>query len=237
MQKAIYIENTGKNVERVLSIADPSIIENNPTGLEYIIIEDYTEPPTVADPALDINYPMYDKINRAFKWITVHYQNTATETYLAIESVKSDIQTAKKGIEDIDNQINPKPNTFEEMKNFKQADNNKVLADFLDANPILWTDGEYYGVTQEDQNELALNLNQYQLTVSAGQESVLQWHPKHKACRDFTLEEFTSLILAIKSFVYPYVQHCQDIKTQIYSAINEEELNSIIIEYKLPETE
>lgn len=232
MQKAIYVEKTGKNVERILSIADPSIIENNPTGLEYILIEDYTEPPTVVDPALDINYPMYDTVNKVFKWVTVNYQNTATDTHLAIENVKSDVKIAQEEIKVIDDKINPKPNTFEEMKNFKQADNNKALADFLDVNPILWTDGEYYGVTQEDQNELALNLNQYQLTVSAGQESVLQWHPKHKACRDFTLDEFTSLILAIKAFVYPYVQHCQDIKTQIYSAINEEELEAVEISYE-----
>ena len=66
------------------------------------------------------------------------------------------------------------------------------MAKFLDKNPLLFTDGEYYGVTQEDQNELSLNLNQYQLTISAGQEAVLQWHPKHKACKDFSIEEFTN---------------------------------------------
>lgn len=44
MEKAIYYEKAGSQVERVLSIADPSIIEHNPTGLEYILIDDYTEP-------------------------------------------------------------------------------------------------------------------------------------------------------------------------------------------------
>ncbi len=61
MQRAINIDNTGKTVERVLSIADPAIIESNPTGIEYILIEDYVDPPEVIDPSLDINYPMYNK--------------------------------------------------------------------------------------------------------------------------------------------------------------------------------
>lgn len=87
MIKAINIENSSKNVVRVLSIADPSVIENNPTGLEYILIEDFTEPPEL-DNHLSINYPMYDKVNKQFKWVQVQYQNTMTEEMLNIENLK-----------------------------------------------------------------------------------------------------------------------------------------------------
>lgn len=55
MQKAIHIEHTGRRYERVLSIAEPFLIECNPTGTEYFLIEDFTEPPAVENPALDIN--------------------------------------------------------------------------------------------------------------------------------------------------------------------------------------
>ena len=192
MQKAINIDNTGKTVERVLSIANPSIIENNPTGIEYILIEDYVEPPEVLNPSLDINYPMYNKETQKFYWVTVNYQNTATDMYVALETANADISKTKDKISAINNQINPVPVTLEEKQDYKQNENNKALAKFLDQNPLLFTDGEYYGVTQEDQNELSLNLNQYQLTISAGQEAVLQWHPKHKACKDFSIEEFTN---------------------------------------------
>jgi hypothetical protein len=87
MQKAISIENSSKNVVRVLSIAEPNIIENNPTGLEYILIEDFTEPPEL-DNHLSMNYPMYDKVNQQFKWVQVQYQHTMTEELLQIENLK-----------------------------------------------------------------------------------------------------------------------------------------------------
>lgn len=98
MQKAIYIENTGKRVERVLSVADPSIIETNPTGLEYTLIDDYTEPPVVANPSLDINYPMYDTANKKFMWVTVNYMYTATDQILDIQNLKAQNAELQKTI-------------------------------------------------------------------------------------------------------------------------------------------
>ncbi|WP_313524787.1 hypothetical protein [Anaerotignum sp.] len=56
MQKAIHVEDND-TVSRILSIADISIIENNPAGLFYIP-EEYVEPPVLANPALDKAYPM-----------------------------------------------------------------------------------------------------------------------------------------------------------------------------------
>lgn len=87
MQKAINIENSSENVVRILSIAEPEIIENNPTNRQYILIEDYTEPPILDNP-MSINYPMWDKVNQVFKWIQIQYQNTPTEELLEIENLK-----------------------------------------------------------------------------------------------------------------------------------------------------
>jgi len=105
MNKAIHIENTNKNIARVLSIAEPEIIDNNPTELEYILIDDFTEPPELQS-HLSVNYPMYDKINQEFKWIQIQYQNTATEELLQIENLKSenmqlktDLQLANENID------------------------------------------------------------------------------------------------------------------------------------------
>lgn len=87
MQKAIHIENTNKNIVRVLSIAEPEIIENNPTGRDYILIDDFTEPPELQS-NLSVNYPIYDKANQQFKWVQIQYQNTMTEELLQIENLK-----------------------------------------------------------------------------------------------------------------------------------------------------
>ena len=87
MQKAINIENSSKNIVRVHSIAEPSVIENNPTGVEYILIDNFIEPPILETP-LSKNYAMYDKINKVLKWVQVQYQNTMTEELLQIENLK-----------------------------------------------------------------------------------------------------------------------------------------------------
>lgn len=87
MQKAICLEQSNKNVVRVLAIAGTSIIEQNPTNSNYIVIEDYTEPPDLDNP-LSVNYPMYNKSNQSFKWVQIQYQNTATNELLEIENIK-----------------------------------------------------------------------------------------------------------------------------------------------------
>ena len=93
MKKAIHVESKTQNITRVLSIAEPEMIESNPTGLEYFLVEDYTEPPAVNNPALDMCYPMYDNINKQFKWVVINYQYTATETLMGIENLQSSVST------------------------------------------------------------------------------------------------------------------------------------------------
>lgn len=96
MKKAIYYEKTGKQVERVLSVADPSIVDQNPTGLEYTIIEDYTDPPKVENPALDITYPMYDTVKKQFLWVVVNYMYTATEGILEMKNLQAKVESLQK---------------------------------------------------------------------------------------------------------------------------------------------
>lgn len=242
MQKAIKIENSDSAVVRILSISDISILDTS-LGSDYFAIEDYADKPEVSDPALEIYYPMYNKTTKSFSWTLVNYQITSPDGLVDSESLKTDNATLKaaneslqKTVDTLNNQINPVPTTFTEKQTVKQEENKKALATFLDNNPILFTDNGYYGVTEDDQNEMSLNLAQYQLCINAGQTSTLEWHPKHKACKTFTVEDFTKLVLAIKAFVYPYVQQCQTTKTQIYATTTEDELNAITINYVLKAT-
>jgi len=105
MQKAINIENSSKNVVRVLSISEPDIIENNPTGREYILIEDYEEPPILDNP-MSVNYPMWNKVNQIFKWVQIQYQNTATEELLEIENLKVENITLQNELRTANENIN-----------------------------------------------------------------------------------------------------------------------------------
>lgn len=113
----------------------------------------------------------------------------------------------------------------------KQNENNGLLATYLKDHPIQWKDGKYYGVTQEDQSEISLNLMQYQLATAAGFSTSLEWHALHEQCREFTVEELSALALSISAYVYPLVRYNQSIKTAIYATITAEELEKIVIDY------
>lgn len=113
----------------------------------------------------------------------------------------------------------------------KQEANKAALADWLAAHPLTWTDGNVYGVTEEDQNEMAINLAQYQLAVAAEQPAVLEWHAQKKQCHAFTIEQYTALSLAIAAYVYPYRRYQEQVKAAIYTAESEAEIHAIEIDY------
>lgn len=113
----------------------------------------------------------------------------------------------------------------------RQTENKAALAEWLATHPLLWTDGNLYGVTEKDQQEMALNLMQYQLAVQAGQSKVLEWHTQKKSCRVFELEDFTALSLAIADYVYPYLRYQESVKEAIYQAQTAEEVANVKIDY------
>lgn len=117
------------------------------------------------------------------------------------------------------------------FKSQKQSKNKAALDKFLYENPLTWTDGNVYGVTEQDQTEMALNLMQYQLAIGASQPATLEWHTKGKKCHTFTLEDYTALSLAIANFVYPYRRKQEEIKEAIYAAKTYEELMAVKIDY------
>ena len=128
-----------------------------------------------------------------------------------------------------DSQINDM--TLDEYKMYRQEENKMALADFLRTQTVTFN-GKEYGVSEEDQNEMALNLTQYQVLTASGQDVSLEWHSKKEKCEKFTQEEFIKLIAMIKAFVYPYYQKMQDIKIDIFNSKNKLELSAIEIKYE-----
>ena len=122
--------------------------------------------------------------------------------------------------------------TIDEYKNYLQEKNKTALAEFLASQSVEFN-GKPYGVSEEDQNEMALNFMQYQALTTAGQQVTLEWHSKKSACETFTAEEFVQLTAMIKAFVYPYFQQMNMIKQQIFSSSRKEELDKIEIKYEV----
>lgn len=122
--------------------------------------------------------------------------------------------------------------TLDEYKNYLQEKNKAALAEFLTSQSVEFN-GKPYGVSEEDQNEMALNFMQYQALTTAGQQVTLEWHSKKSACETFTAEEFVQLTAMIKAFIYPYFQQMNVTKAQIFSSTSKEELDKIEIKYEV----
>lgn len=126
--------------------------------------------------------------------------------------------------------------TLDEYKALRQKENKTALATFLEDHPLQWQDGMYYGITQEDQNEMIADKTAYDFKRTIGDTNwPLQWHSIHSDCRDFTEEEFAALLNAIIDFVYPYRQLEMTYKDAIYSATTKEEVSAVNIVYAVPD--
>ena len=132
---------------------------------------------------------------------------------------------------------------LDEAKAAKQNENNAKLADYLDTHPLTWSDGKEYGVTMEDQNEIAMNLLSYEMAVQANQaalsanpeatviEPVLEWHARHEACVPWTYENMVLLSITIRQYIYQWYTLNQAYKTRIYSRESVKDVQAIDIQY------
>ena len=125
----------------------------------------------------------------------------------------------------------PDPRPLPEIQSARQEENKAALAAWLAAHPLMWTDGKRYGVEEQDQNELALNLMQYQVNKAAGQPAVLEWHAQKEECRAFEEAEYTALSMAISAYVYPYRRYQEKVKAAIYDAQTAEVVEAVVIDY------
>lgn len=154
---------------------------------------------------------------------------------LEIETIPSDV-TPNYSI------YNQEDGTFtsdlDQAKYDKQEENKKLFAEYLATHSLTWVDGKEYGITQEDQSEISLNLNQYQVALAAKVENpTLEWHARHEECVPWSLEQLSALSLAISNVVYPKYHLMQEYKTQIFEADSIDKLKAIELNYEDTDSE
>ena len=123
---------------------------------------------------------------------------------------------------------------LEHAKLMKQEENKLLFAEYLASHPLTWGDGKEYGITLEDQSEISLNINQYQIALEAGVENpTLEWHARQEGCLPWSVDQLVELSLAITRAVYPVYHKMNQYKTAIFNSENIEELEAIELNYEM----
>ena len=105
------------------------------------------------------------------------------------------------------------------------------LAEWLANNPLLYSDGKYYSVTEEKQSLLNSNIASYERAKALGIEYPLKWNSTGEECTEWTYESLVTLSLTIAAYVAPKVSQQQSIEIQIKACETAEELEGIVIDY------
>ena len=119
-----------------------------------------------------------------------------------------------------------------ECKQNKINDSKVKLAEWLSSNPIQFTDGKFYSVTEEKQSLLNGNLASYERATKSGIDYPLKWNSTGEECVEWTYEDLITLSLSIAAYVAPRVSAQQALEIQIKNCTTMEELESIEIKYE-----
>ena len=105
------------------------------------------------------------------------------------------------------------------------------LETYLATHPYTTDDGKQYSVTTEKQNLLSNEIASYQLATAASQPYQLTWNTTGNECTNFTIEEITTLALAINAYVKPMVSYQQAQEVAIRNASTIEDVLAINTDY------
>ena len=122
--------------------------------------------------------------------------------------------------------------SLEECKEEKIALSKLMLSEWLANNPMLYSDGNYYSVTEEKQSLLNSNLASYERATAAGIPYPLKWNSTGAECTEWEYTDLTALSLSIAAYVAPKVSIQQALEVQIRACETKEEVDGVVISYE-----
>ena len=132
----------------------------------------------------------------------------------------------------IDQKEKAQEKSLEECKEEKIALSKSMLSEWLAHNPMLYSDGNYYSVTEEKQSLLNSNLASYERATAAGIPYPLKWNSTGAECTEWEYADLTALSLSIAAYVAPKVSIQQALEVQIRACETKEEVDSVVISYE-----
>ena len=111
------------------------------------------------------------------------------------------------------------------------AESKQQLADYLLAHPLQWTDGQYYAITAEKQQQLTGKIMSATLAAQTGTPYALTWNATGQECQSWTLDNLTAPAFAIDARVTGLVSYQQAQEVSMQAAATLEELEAIPVDY------
>ena len=111
------------------------------------------------------------------------------------------------------------------------AESKTQLSDYLLCHPMQWTDGQYYAITAEKQQQLTGKIMSATLAAQTSTPYSLTWNATGEECQAWTLENLTALAFAIDARVTSLVSYQQAQEVAMREATTLEELEAIPVDY------
>lgn len=111
------------------------------------------------------------------------------------------------------------------------AESKTQLSDYLLCHPMQWTDGQYYAITAEKQQQLTSKIMSATLAAQTGTPYSLTWNATGEECQAWTLENLTALAFAIDARVTSLVSYQQAREVEMRDASTLEALEALPVDY------
>ena len=125
----------------------------------------------------------------------------------------------------------PEADPLVQAKSERIAQSKTDLETYLLEHPMLWTDGEYYAITAEKQNQLTSKIMAATMAQTMSTDYTLTWNSTGEVCKEWTLQELMALAFAIDARVTALVTYQQTKEVAMRNAETMEELEAITVNY------
>ena len=123
------------------------------------------------------------------------------------------------------------PDPLDALKSARIAQSKTDLAAYLSAHPLQWTDGEYYSITAEKQQQLTSKIMAATMAQTLSESYTLTWNSTGEVCREWNLQDLSALAFAIDARVTSLVSYQQTQEVSMRNAETQEDLEAITVDY------
>lgn len=120
---------------------------------------------------------------------------------------------------------------LESIKAERIAQSKADLETYLLEHPLQWTDGEYYAITAEKQNQLTSKIMAATMAQTMSTDYTLTWNSTGEVCKEWALPDLYALAFAIDARVTALVTYQQTKEVAMRNAETMEELEAITVNY------